>query len=75
MISVTQLRNGTVFEENGEVFQVRLLGVDTQLGEHVGIASMAWLGDDPTDVFNFEVEPQHSYLVAGGIVVHNVTQI
>lgn len=36
----------------------------------VRIASMAWLGDEATDVFNFEVEPQHTYLV-DGIVVHN----
>ena len=48
---------------------------DATLGAHVRIEAMAWLGNDPTDVFNFEVEPHHSYLVAGGIVVHNVTNL
>ena len=34
------------------------------------IASIAWLGDDPTDVYNLTVETHHNYLVEG-VLVHN----
>ena len=36
----------------------------------VKIESIAWLGDDPTDVYNLTVETHHNYLVEG-ILVHN----
>lgn len=38
--------------------------------EELRIASIAWLGDDPTDVYNLTVAGWHNYLVEG-ILVHN----
>jgi len=38
------------------------------------IAAIAWLGDDPTDVYNLEVETHHNYLVEG-VLVHNAKTV
>lgn len=63
------------FQPGEELFDVRMDIVRVQPAR---IVSITPLGNAPTDVYNFEVDGQHTYMVAGpddelgGILVHNV---